>query len=275
MKKLVTIVLFGCVCFLLILPGQARAMYDTQTCKVNALCVSTVIWGNGAMFPIVGAQTNLTVSNPGLSGNGDWFRDLAIYAADSAARIDTGIEKTGTSLLGTFCSSPANAPEVFIETVTTSGTSHISCLGSVPTGDINAQATVAINRQSDGSYEVQWMFKNGDGPCKGGGCSLYQISAPVYHFILMKEDVFENWSNSHLVWGSAWGYNKYQDPSTRNFYFQPKADCFVPGSSGGCASMNSSSPLFYWNILPQDSSTGGEVYSCDYDPSVKPCVYAH
>jgi hypothetical protein len=279
--RLAMTIAFLCLLLTAFLPVTASAHVErparpagvlTANCSANASCYGRVAWGNGNLYPIAGAQTNLTISNPNLStSNGNWERKLAIYRYVDAAEIETGIEKVGAGNNFVNCSG-SNTLWFYIHTVTSSGVNHTFCR-VVPSGDINAQATFRISRNADGSYEVIVNFKNHDSPCEGGGCSEYNISAPVYHYIKIEETIQDTFSNQHKVWGSAWGYNMYQDPSTRNFYYQPQANCNGQGS-GGCPGGPGPQPIMYWHIWPQNSSTGGELYSCDYDPDPSgACTY--
>jgi hypothetical protein len=253
-------------------PASAHSFIPATTdCRTNGGCISYVIWGNQTQFPIVGAQTNMTISNPAIStNNGDWTRSLSIYSFTSPAEIETGIEKVGGGNNYVNCPG-ANMLWFFIYITKPDGSHPSTFCRLVPSGDINAQATFKIQRNSDNSYEIIANYKNHDSPCEGGGCSAYQIQAPIYHYIKLQEVMQDLWSNAHKVWGSAWGWNEYQDPKTLNFYFQPQANCNGQGS-GGCPRQLGPQPSMYWNILPQGSSHGGELYSCDYDPAAA-CTY--
>lgn len=262
MKRLVTIVLLA-ICFVLSMGTYgAYAMPLTQNCSANT-CRSTVIWGNSTTYPIVGAITNMTISDPGLGANDDFLRQLQVWSAVDTGMITTGIEKTGLNGVGTYCHSAHL--QYFLTYETSNGVIGTPFCRDIPSsGDKNKQATFNITRNSDNSYDIYISFANGDGACKTG-CSLYNIQDPVYHYIGLIEYIHTTWSNSHEVWGSAWGYNQYQDPNSLNFYFQGQANCNGVGSKG-CPNQSSTSPTMYWGTLPQNSLTGGEVESCDYDP---------
>lgn len=265
-------VVMALVCVLLFNPSaQARtSLPATVTCS-GTNCVSIAEWGSGTLFPVKGAQTNLTISDPTLQSTGDWYRHIEIRDANTGAYITAGIEKVGSSNRYSYCSG-ATTLNLFISYEDPTGKVYPTFCRVVPSGDINSQATFRISRNADNSYDVIMNFKNGDGPCTGAGCSLYNIQALNYHYITL-EEVLRNdsFSNTHLVWGSAWGWNQYQDGNL-NWFFQPQANCSGSGS-GGCARQLGVTPTFYWHILPQNSTHGGEIYSCSYDPLTSSCNY--
>jgi hypothetical protein len=265
-------VVMALMCVLLFNPSaQARTALPATISCTGTNCNSYAEWGNGTQFPIKGAQTNLTVSNPTLQSTGDWYRFIEIRNVTNSAYITAGIEKVGSSNRYSYCSG-ATTLNLFISYQDPTGHVYPTFCRVVPSGDINAQATFRISRNADNSYDVIMNFKNNDGPCTGVGCSLYNIQALNYHYITMEEILRnDSFSNTHLVWGSAWGWNQYQD-SNLNWSFQPQANCSGIGS-GGCAQQLGITPTFYWHILPQNSSTGGEIYSCEYDPLANGCTY--
>ena len=264
---------FVCLLLMGFLPATVSAHVQrpaTQNCSANNACVGDVVWGNSTNYPIVGAQSNMTISNPGFSlANSDWIRSLSIYSAVNHGEIETGMEKVGSGNNHVNCSG-GNTLWFFIHVVTPTGLNEPTFCRVIPSGDINAQANFKISRNADSSYEIIVDYKNHDSPCEGSGCSEYNIAASVYHYIKLHEDIYDTWTGVHKVWGSAWGYNMYQDPSTRNFYYQPQA---CSGPSGGCPGGPGPQPIMYWNVWPQNSTHGGELYSCDYDQTGGYCIY--
>lgn len=253
-------------------PAKAHAHVPATTTCNNVGCSSEAVWGNSTpQFSVYGAQTNMTVSNPTLQAGAEWYRLIQIEVNQSGPLIVAGLDKVGSSNHYSFCSG-AYSLELFIWYITPLGTSSPAFCRAVPSGDINAQATFKISQNPDSSYDVYMNFKNGDGPCNTG-CSLYNISAAEYFNIRLEETLRnESFSNAHLVWGSAWGYNEWQSSKDFSWHFQGQANCQGIGS-GGCAVQNTVTPTFYWHILPQNSSTGGEIYSCEYDPLATSCNY--
>lgn len=85
----------------------------------------------------------------------------------------------------------------------------------------------------------------------------------TYGRISLSEDIVNQWSG-HNVWGISWGSNQYNTLSDGNWHYQ-----FAPkpsdGPSGNGCPAAYNPPQMYGNVYPSNSSSGGQLYSCDND----------
>ena len=230
-------------------PGVVQAQH-TRPASINCSggCNSYVDWPGD----IWGAQNDFTASNPGVTGSNSWGREQNMF--NGQASVFIGIEKN-TGECGSGLYFFTDVTDVNGNSILPTGGTHCVPLNS---NDVNFGFFVEESRYvSNGGGIFTEMFGNGSGekvfwyPESSDNNNIAQTYTSYDDY----EWVYASWSG-HLVWGSQWTQNYWED--TQNGAWHPQGtDVRV--------NKNDTAPQMFWHEFPSQSSTGGVLYSCDYD----------
>jgi len=234
-------------------------------------CISYHDWGDITAFPIHGGASKFTISDPGMSGSSSfWRRSLDLFQYNSFWYAEIGVERDGGFSVpaGSRCGATYGAGLYWYYVVWNAS-------------DVEIYRDCVDVRSDD--YNTDNYFQGGYYVSGGGGLLVY-IQSPYNDALCQKgcylSGVAQTWDymeqletdqntwTGHNVYGSHWIDNKYQDNSTGAWHYQP-GSC-VPGVSSCITARNP--PQMHWHTIPEQSSTRGELYSCDYDTGTE-CMY--
>lgn len=229
------------------------------TISCSSGCASSLTWGNGS-FQYHGLSSYVTVSNPGI-GSGEYFRRF-IYVSDKGSNSAyLGMEKFGSSNLCYVCCGFGTGVLYYFYYLHASDGFVTSQCQVVPSGDINVDPNLfQINYDSafGGSTDFFIADATGASMCEHR-CTIEVNIFPLY-YLTYAEEIQATWTG-HKVWGSHWYSNQYINTADQHLYQGQPSAC--PGQNG-CPSAHNP-PQMYWYTYPGSSTTGGNLYSCDYD----------
>lgn len=209
-----------------------------------------------------GAATETAISNPGLSGtNADWNRHMKLLDS-SGDYMDMGFEKFNTPRGAYYCNNYNPGLYMYIWP---SGNAGATCF-SVPNGDINQYGFLTIwNDSSTGDTEFEAIGFPVDFGCQPNPCSVVEHGHfPLWNKIYLGEGI-RNTFTGHNVWGVSWSYNQWLDSHDVWHYQNRPAPGTCPNDNGCVVFGPGNPPQMYWKEYPANDSTGGILFSCDYN----------
>jgi len=213
--------------------------------------LSTTKWTGGNY----GAETTVELSNPSLSNTGDfdWGRDLSLITSDNAVWAGLGFEKNNSLAVWNHC---YGVGLWFFYSYNGENTYCFSISQTDPT--INHPWFLEVSDNPTGG--MRWVTGSSYGTTPCLDTCVFNTSTPAWYQIRLGEYI-NNVFTGHNVWGVAWTQNQWATGDYKFHYQTVPSSC---GTGSGCPQA-ANPPQMYWQTYPANDSSGGVLYSCDYD----------
>lgn len=280
MKRFLTVLLFLlCVVALFLLPGAVSAktsVPNVRDCK-SFQCSAHLEW----LGDTHGDFTSVNISNPTMNETDDYWHRYDIMESNSFAYIQYGIERDMSSSAAGLCASHGNNLYYFDVLTDSVGNTY----GGGPNCHIIAQTSPAINKlmNIEAAYYVNGgggmfvQFQSVDGSINTTDWFRKSVDPNIdttYANITRWESAHAIWSGE-LVWGVQWINNKFEHPVSGAWLYQNEPHNNNGVCSGnGCPSGVDNPTQMYWNVYPHDNTTGGQLYTCEYEGGLT-CTLGH
>lgn len=227
-----------------------------------------------------GDHTNVDISNPTMNESDDYWHRYDIMESTSFAYIQYGIERDMSSSAAGLCASHGNNLYFFSTVQDSLGNTY----PGAPFCHIISQTSPAINNLLDikagfftsGGGGMFVQFKSADGSINKTDSFNESVDSHIdqtYANITRWESAHAIWSGE-LVWGVQWIDNQFQHPTLNTWIYQTSPQNNNGVCSGnGCPTVDNPTQM-YWNVYPHDNSTGGQLYSCEYEGGLT-CTLGH